>query len=222
MANPEQNQDGQDKAALPHGVYTRVDFLRHGLPDGHGCLRGHTDFVITETGMMQMEQAVLGLDDIETVISSPLQRCSHFAQSFAEKCRQPLSLNPQWMEMNFGDWDGQSHQSLWDKHGSTLAKYWENPWLGNPHGGESLEAFDTRIAEAWQCLLSEQLGKRLLVVTHAGVMKQLLRLLLELPQNANYLHRIELPYAARYRVTVFTDQQGQHWPQIQWPIQQQF
>lgn len=207
---------------MENGITTRVDILRHGLPDGHGCLRGHTDFAITAQGLAQMERAVKGLIDVEQVVTSPLKRCSEFAQRFATQHTLPCQQNAHWMEMDFGDWDGQSHQSLWQQHSESLSEYWNNPWLSTPHGGESVREFDSRIQQVWQALLNEYMGQKVLLVTHAGVMKQLVRILLEMPENARYLQRIELPYAARYRVTIFTDHNGEHWPQIQWPTEQHF
>ncbi|AJR05985.1 histidine phosphatase family protein [Photobacterium gaetbulicola] len=201
---------------------TRVDILRHGLPEGHGCLRGHTDFPITPAGLEQMRSAVKGLDDIEQVITSPLQRCCDFANLFAQQFTLPCQQFSHWKEMDFGEWDGQSQDSLWQQHGTILEKYWQNPWLSTPHGGEDLKAFDIRIQHAWEHLLANFSGQNILLVTHAGVMKQLMRILLEMPRSTSYLHRIDLPYAARYRVTVMTDENGVHWPQIQWPVTQQY
>lgn len=201
---------------------TRIDILRHGLPEGDGCLRGHTDFPITAKGLEQMLVAVDGLVDVEQVLSSPLQRCSDFAKQFANQFSLPIEQLADWKEMNFGRWDGQSRDSLWQTERELLSEYWQNPWLSNPHGGESLREFDGRIQRAWQDVLNSYQGKRVLLVTHAGVMKQLLRILLDIPESANYLQRIDLPYAARYRVTVYRDENGVHWPQIQWPVQQQY
>ncbi|UXI04172.1 histidine phosphatase family protein [Photobacterium sp. TY1-4] len=201
---------------------TRIDILRHGLPEGDGCLRGHTDFPITGAGLKQMAAAVDGLADVEQVLSSPLKRCCDFAVQFADQHALPIEQLDVWKEMNFGHWDGESRDQLWQSHGEVLTQYWQDPWQSTPHGGETLQAFDARIQGAWQLLLKQHRGKRLLLVTHAGVMKQLLRILLEMPENALYLQRLDLPYAARYRVTVFHDQDGQSWPQIQWPTQQQY
>ena len=203
-------------------VKTRIDILRHGLPEGHGCLRGHTDFPITESGLIQMHTAVKGLNDIEQIITSPLLRCSDFAYMFAQKFALPCQHFAHWKEMDFGEWDGQSHDSLWQQHGAILEQYWQNPWLSTPHGGEGLKDFDLRIQQAWNHLLEHYLWQKILLVTHAGVMKQLMRILLEMPETTSYLHRVDLPYAARYRVTVTTDDNGLHWPQIQWPIEQQY
>ncbi len=202
---------------------TRIDILRHGLPEGDGCLRGHTDFPITAEGLEQMHAAVYGLLDVEQVLSSPLQRCHNFAKQFASQRSLPIEQYPDWKEMNFGRWDGQSRDSLWQTERELLSGYWKKPWQSPPpHGGESLHEFDRRVHRAWQEMLVRYQGKRILLVTHGGVMKQLLRILLDMPETASYLQRIDLPYAARYRVTVYRDENGEYWPQVQWPVQQQF
>lgn len=201
---------------------TRIDILRHGLPEGDGCLRGHTDFPITTEGLAQMDAAVEGLHDVEQVLSSPLQRCHDFAKLFASNLSLPLEQCPDWKEMNFGRWDGQSRDSLWQTERELLSNYWKDPWQSTPHGGETLQEFDRRVVRAWQAMLSRYQGKRILLVTHGGVMKQLLRILLDMPESASYLQRIDLPYAARYRVTVYRDKNGEYWPQVQWPVQQQY
>ncbi|PSW20138.1 histidine phosphatase family protein [Photobacterium sanctipauli] len=200
---------------MSQGKTTRIDILRHGLPEGDGCLRGSTDFTITDVGLEQMNQSVSGLDDIEQVVTSPLHRCQYFASTFSARYALPIQNDPQWQELDFGQWDGQDKQALWQEHGEQLTRFWENPWLFTPHGGESLVEFDRRIQQAWQSLIDTYNGKRILLVTHSGVMKQLLRQLLSMPEDATYLQRIDLPYAARYRVTVYTDESGKHWPQLQ-------
>ncbi|MGF1702913.1 histidine phosphatase family protein [Photobacterium makurazakiensis] len=207
---------------MSDGVITRIDILRHGLPDGDGCLRGHTDFAITEKGLSQMSLAVKGLDDVEQVVTSPLARCRVFAEQYADNLSLPVQAQEQWQELNFGQWDGQDKNVLWQKHADSLTKYWENPWLTTPHGGEKLVDFDTRIQKAWQVLLEQFHGQRILLVTHSGVMKQLMRQLLAMPKDAAYLQCVDLPYAARYRVTVYTDEQGKHWHRMQWPVEQRF
>lgn len=201
---------------------TRIDILRHGLPEGDGCLRGHTDFPITPTGLTQMATAIADLESVDVVITSSLQRCSDFAQLTANKHSVPLHQLDSWKEMDFGNWDGQLQKTLWQEHNEVLTRYWQNPWLETPHGGEALVDFDKRIHQAWLDLVEQHKGKKILLVSHSGVMRQLMRILLEMPENASYLHRIQLPYAARYRVTIFHDEQGTDWPQIQWPTQQQF
>ncbi|MGF1692197.1 histidine phosphatase family protein [Photobacterium kagoshimensis] len=203
-------------------MMTQVDVLRHGLPEGDGCLRGHTDFAITPTGLEQMHQAIADIASVDQIVSSPLQRCSDFARGLSSLMSAPLGLDEQWKELNFGVWDGQPHKTLWQTYQQELDMFWRDPWQHTPHQGETLPEFDLRVIQAWQRLLSEHKGKKILLVTHAGVMRQLLRHILEMPQTARYLQRLQLPYAARYRITIFHDENNEDWPQLHWPVSQQF
>ncbi len=102
---------------------TRIDILRHGLPEGDGCLRGHTDFPITSTGLIQMATAIADLDSVDVVVTSSLQRCSDFAQQTAKQHSVPLHLLDCWKEMDFGNWDGQLQKTLWQEHNEALTRY---------------------------------------------------------------------------------------------------
>ena len=200
---------------------TQIDILRHGLPEGDNCLRGHTDFALTEQGFKQMRQSVEGITTLDTVVTSSLQRCAVFAQYIAESLQIPIQHCDEWKEMDFGEWDGLTHQQLIARVGKDVDAYWYDPWQECDdctalHKGETLAQFDNRINEAWLQLLQQYQGQKVLLVTHSGVMRQLLRLLFEMPQNTVYLHRINLPYAARIRITVYHDGK-QDWPQLQWP-----
>jgi alpha-ribazole phosphatase len=200
---------------------TQVDILRHGLPEGDKCLRGHTDFALTQKGFQQMTNAVSDIKHLDVIMSSSLKRCQYFADHLADKLNVSVEHSDQWREINFGDWDGLSHHELMHRFGDESEQYWQDPWQvcteGNAlHNGERIIDFDVRIDHAWQQLLYHHQGKKILLVTHAGVMKQLLRLLFDMPNNTHYLYRIQFPYAARMRITIYHDTE-KNWPQLQWP-----
>ncbi|BBI47983.1 hypothetical protein HORIV_04040 [Vreelandella olivaria] len=68
----------------------------------------------------------------------------------------------------------------------------------SPPGGETLHAFDTRLAGAWQQLLSHPPGQHVLVVAHLFVCNGLLRQVIEQPLSR--VLTMDLPYAAMSRV----------------------
>ena len=196
---------------------TRVELLRHGLPEGDDCFRGHTDFLLTEEGFRQMHEAVSGCHAFDLVMTSPLKRCSDFAYRHAEQHCTPVIEEPDFMEINFGDWDGRTRDEVWQNDQKTLSQFWSEPWNTTPPNGESLEECDSRIQTAWSSLLDEYKGKNILVVTHGGVIKQILRLVLDMPKSEIFLQRINIPYAAKLIITIYHDNQGQLWPELHWP-----
>ncbi|WP_413110260.1 histidine phosphatase family protein [Thaumasiovibrio sp. DFM-14] len=201
----------------PISLVTRIEMLRHGLPEGEHCFRGRTEFALTEQGMQQMQNAVAELDSVDTVITSPRVRCRHFAQEFASDHGVELIQDSGFQELNFGAWDGKEKQAVWESDQQRLMAFWENPWQTTPPNGESLHDFDQRISEAWQCLLDVHQGKTVLLVTHGGVIKQVLRQILDMPRNGAYLQRLNIAYGSRVTISVYRDENNKLWPEVIWP-----
>lgn len=196
---------------------TRIELLRHGLPEGDDCFRGHTDFLLTEEGLKQMHEAVSGSNGFDLVMTSPLKRCSDFAYQHAAKYYTSVIEVPGFMELNFGDWDGRQRNEIWENHSKALSLFWSEPWSTTPPNGESLEEFDHRIQKAWSSTLSNHKGKNILLVTHGGVIKQIIRMILDMPKSEVYLQRINIPYAAKLSITIYHDDNGKLWPELHWP-----
>lgn len=195
---------------------TRIELLRHGLPEGDDCFRGHTNFALTEKGFQQMRESVADCPVTDVVVTSPLSRCRDFAAEYAHQHSLKLYEEPDFKELDFGDWDGKPKQSVWENNQKLLTRFWSHPWETVPPNGEGLEEYDKRILKAWSSLLATHKGSSVLLVTHGGVMKQLLRQLLEMPKSATYLQRLNIPYAARITVTVYHDDNGKLWPEVHW------
>ncbi len=197
---------------------THIELLRHGLPEGEDCFRGHTDFRLTDEGLIQMRKAAKGSEDVDLVVSSPLVRCQEFASEFSQQLSVPLIVNPDFKEIDFGDWDGKPKQDVWEQEQNALTQFWASPWTNAAPNGETVEAYDKRIEHAWLTMLDEHKGKKILLVTHGGVIKQVLRQVLELAKNEVYLQRLTVPYAAKIKITVYHDTDGKLWPEVHWPV----
>ncbi len=197
---------------------THIELLRHGLPEGEDCFRGHTDFRLTDEGLIQMRKAAKGSEDVDLVVSSPLVRCQDFASEFSQQLSVPLIVNPDFKEIDFGDWDGKPKQDVWEQEQNALTQFWASPWTNAAPNGETVEAYDKRIDHVWLTMLDEHKGKKILLVTHGGVIKQVLRQVLELAKNEVYLQRLTVPYAAKIKITVYHDTDGKLWPEVHWPV----
>lgn len=155
---------------------TRIDLLRHGEVQGGVCYRGITDDALTDLGWQQMQAATVN-QQWDVVISSPLKRCFQFAGLLAQNLSIPLIEQHGLMEIDFGDWEGLSAAEI-DKQ--LLAQFYANPEQFTPPNAESFLLFKQRILNAWQVILQAYVGQKILVITHAGVIRVLLAQLLEL------------------------------------------
>jgi alpha-ribazole phosphatase len=171
-----------------------IGLLRHGAVEGGEVYRGRTDDPLSATGHLQMREAMVGLSQWDRIISSPLQRCAAFAGDFAHQYGIPFTLEPGLQEIDFGEWEGCSAAELLQTSPEALTKFWQDPLHNAPPGGESLIQFNHRVVTTWETLHQGNQNQRLLLVTHAGVIRMLLCQLQG--WSLNRLWEIEVKHAA--------------------------
>lgn len=150
-----------------------IYLLRHGELVKTGILCGRTDIALSAVGEQQLSEATNRLPQISLCFSSPLNRCREFAQRFCQQQRLPLHISPHLQEMDFGEWDGKSYQSLWqrgtsgeasdeggnnatvDSNTPTLGAFWQNPWQCMPPNGEPMQSFTSRVDTIWQEIIEQ-------------------------------------------------------------------
>lgn len=171
------------------------DFLRHGATESSGAFCGSTDVALSAHGWAQMRQAVAG-EHWDAIVSSPLRRCAEFACELAAQRQIAVTYETRWRELHFGTWEGKRSADL---PIDALALFWNDPWLSPPaHGGEALSSFEARVMSAWHARRQHHVGMRVLVVTHAGVIR-MLRCHARGLSPANLLS-IDVPHASLHRI----------------------
>jgi alpha-ribazole phosphatase len=183
--------------------FTVVDLLRHGEPDGGQKFRGSIDDPLSTRGWEQMHTAVGDYREWEAIISSPLIRCAAFADQLAERLDCPLKIAPAFSEISFGVWEGRSVVEVHENDPVALGQFWRDPVAHPIPGSEPVADFDRRISQAWDALLEEYRSRHVLLVTHGGVIRIVLRRLLEIPLQR--IWRMEAPFASLSRMRVHRD-----------------
>ncbi|QEY58881.1 histidine phosphatase family protein [Pseudomonas sp. C27(2019)] len=192
-------------------ITTYIDIIRHGEPVGGKVFRGHTDHHLTERGIEQFQQRIKRLDyNWQHVLSSPLLRCQQSAHWLAQEQNIAMQIEPNIAEIHFGAWENQAVATVMAEE--DISQLWQDPMNFCAPQGESTAALQQRALAAWHNLLKTQQGKRVLMVTHGGVMRMLAQHLLELTPSA--INKLSLPYAAVMSFKVIeTEYQGE---QQQW------
>ncbi|HWD32958.1 alpha-ribazole phosphatase family protein [Pseudomonas caricapapayae] len=180
-----------------------IDLLRHGETELGGGLRGSLDDALTDKGWAQMQAAVEAGGPWQALVSSPLQRCAHFAQALGEQLHLPLQLAPGLQELHFGEWEGRSAAELMLTHEQQLGQFWADPYAFTPPGGEAVIDFSGRVLKAIAELHREHADKHLLLVTHGGVMRLLLARARGLPREQ--LLQVEVGHGALCRLELLAD-----------------
>lgn len=76
-------------------------------------------------------------------------------------------LDPAWAETNHGRWEGLTYREVLGRFPDEARARWGQGIHGRAQGGESLAELHARVLEAWERLLREHAGRRVLIVTHA-------------------------------------------------------
>ncbi|MGY6277127.1 histidine phosphatase family protein [Methylomonas sp. MgM2] len=184
---------------------TTIDFLRHGETQTGDYFRGSSDDPLTEQGWRQMFQQCLG-QQWPVVIASPLRRCLSFASAWGQERQAELIIDPDWQEIDFGDWEGMSAEQVERLQPGALTNYYADPISFTPPNAESYTNFERRIRKAWESLLLNHAGQNILVVTHAGAIRLLFSTLLNIPLQQSF--QIEIPYGCLTRFSCFDDARG--------------
>lgn len=172
-------------------------FLRHGEPVGGNRYRGsQIDDPLSDTGWQQLRHAVAKID-VQAVVSSPMQRCFAFAQWFAAEQGLPLQVVEEFKEIGFGRWEGLTRaeikQAFSDEYATFHADYTQMP-----QGAEAVSDFAYRVQQGLTILKENYAEKNVLVVAHAGVLRMVVREVLQQPLS--HWYRIQVPYATRIPV----------------------
>lgn len=179
---------------------TTIDMIRHGEPVGGRKYRGQLDDPLSDKGWQQMRAAVGDACPWEAIISSPLRRCAAFAEELAVRHGRPLALEERFQEIGFGAWEGKTAAELLADDPEQLGRFWRDPLHHTPPGAETLHAFRDRVIAGWDDLLARCVGQHVLVVGHAGMMRMVLRHVLDMPLDR--LFRIQVDNAAISRIQV--------------------
>ena len=143
---------------------TKVTFLRHGQTDYNlqGLLQGRVDNPLNKTGINQAQKSAKAIGQVTKIISSPLKRAIQTANAF----NTPIEIDENWIELDYGDWDGMPLKSI--------SKETWNEWRNNPTfippNGESLSTLGERVQKSLNNIKSDS-DQHILIVTHVSPIK---------------------------------------------------
>jgi alpha-ribazole phosphatase len=155
---------------------SRVLWVRHAETEMAGRFCGHSDPDLNAQGQAQLAllAQVLSTETIGEIYSSDLRRAQSTAQAIATGRKVPVTLRPALREIYFGEWEGLSWPEI-EQMDPEYARRWVD---GYPHvaapSGESFQDFEARVLKEVSRLIDRD-GESIAVVTHAGVLRVVLR-----------------------------------------------
>lgn len=161
---------------------TRLILVRHAHTTSNNgstaCLTGWTDVPLSARGREEIYWLRRGLSDgtpFDAIYSSPLRRARTTADALAGVCACPIRVRPLLQEIDCGILDGLPlHQvrcrfpDLWAANFRQSDEHFRWP------GGESYREFRARCLKTIRVLTHTHPTGRIAVVTHAGLISQVL------------------------------------------------
>ncbi|MGR5268256.1 histidine phosphatase family protein [Vibrio astriarenae] len=165
-----------------------IYLMRHGKVSGVPALYGHTDVSVDRHIQCVLAEKIEAKLSFSRVVTSPLIRCSELAQQLVERNSElSLHVEPEFMEMNFGELDGVPFEEL-GQLGDTLDAFSRSPIDSPLPNGETLSVFYDRGIRAWQRLVKNT-HEDTLLITHGGVIRVILAHTLKMNWKAPELYQ---------------------------------
>ena len=135
-----------------------------------GRWQGHANPPLSSAGAAQARAAAAGLDGVDCIVSSDLDRARQTAEIIAESLDAGrVTCDPGWRERNVGLWQGLTSEQIERDYPGALA-------AGDyPPGWESDESLIERVLAAAHRSAARASSGCVLVVSHAGVIYTLER-----------------------------------------------
>lgn len=136
-------------------------------------LQGQGNSELTENGILGAEKLCDRFEeiDVDCIISSPLKRTVHTSEIIRGEKNIPIFTDAGLMEIDVGDYSGKTLEEMKVSDAQTVEDILNDPYNNSYPNGENLTQFYDRCTEAVKRIIKEYDGKRVLIVSHGGVLK---------------------------------------------------
>jgi alpha-ribazole phosphatase len=169
-----------------------IHLVRHIAPAVEkGICYGQTDVPLPPEYPVLHQTVLTKLEGpYQKIYSSPLQRC----RLLAEATGLPTTYDPRLREVNFGQWENRA----WNDLDQEELNRWMYNYIGQaPPGGESL----TQVVARFQEFLNElPVLNKVLIITHAGIIRSAFHLLNNLPLDKVMMEKADYGTVYKFKV----------------------
>lgn len=176
----------------------RLFLIRHAPAEpfepGGGCYVGWSDPALGERGLSEARlvgKRFSGEESIKAVYSSDLSRARETASEVARALGLRVRGRARFRELNFGEWEGESHANLEVRDAERYAEWLADPEVVRPPGGETLAELRRRVNRGFDAAMSEAerefgFGAGIAIVAHGGPLRLITARLLGMPPENHW------------------------------------
>lgn len=153
-----------------------IFLTRHGRTDAnvHLWYQGQSDIPLNAEGLAQADSLVERLHDVPLagVYCSPLKRAFVTGQKVAEDHGLEAVAVPDFIEMNFGQWEGLTFEQIHEKFPQNCEEFFAHPGKVRVIGGENVADLRDRAMAALDKIVEQQEEMTaILVAAHGGTLR---------------------------------------------------
>jgi alpha-ribazole phosphatase len=171
----------------------RLHLVRHApaeWPEGEEPrYRGSSDAPLGERGRWEARLLAgrFAAEEIDAVYASDLTRARETAEGISAPLGLPVRLRPGFRELDFGEWEGASHEELLRRAGERYTGWLASPERVAPPGGETLVELQERVERSFEVLVDASEGEGgVVLVGHGGPLRLILCRLLGMPPGNHW------------------------------------
>lgn len=157
---------------------TTLILIRHGETPYNRDKRyqGHRDTPLIRKGERQTEEIALRLRDepLDAIYSSDLKRTRYMAEAINRYHSLKINILPQLREIDFGDWEGKTHDEIQEEWKELLDEWKNEPSKIKIPRGESIKDLAKRVRTTVKKILNDHPNQRVAVITHGGPIRIIL------------------------------------------------
>jgi probable phosphoglycerate mutase len=162
---------------------TEILLIRHGETDSNAekRLQGHLDIALNAQGERQAAALGQALSDepVDAIIASDLQRALQTARAIADPRGMPVHIEPALRERCYGAFEGLLYSDIGERypaaHAAWRARDIDARYPPGLNRAETLREFSQRAVGAITDLAITYRHKKIVIVTHGGVLECIYR-----------------------------------------------
>ena len=117
----------------------------------------------------------------DVIYASPALRTIQSAQMISKVFKNDFEILENLSPRKFGVWSGLTYEKIEIKYPQMLEKMHENPCSFCPDNGETIIEFNKRVSKIIKKIVAENIGNRVIIVTHSDVIQAAISKAIQLP-----------------------------------------
>lgn len=137
----------------------------------------------------------------DKIYTSPAVRSVQSADMIAKLFKQEFEIVEDLHPRRCGKFNGLTFEQIEEKYPNALETLINNPGIATPEDAESVSSFINRIKLNIECIIKNNIGNRIIIVTHKDIIKAAICSALNMPDTS--LHRIYIKSGSATQISYF-------------------